>query len=365
MSAQGHSVPSLANSYSKDYDPDDWLRVDRATGQIQTQRVLSPASPFLKDGWYRAIILAYDDGECQAVPGLRGSRTRAGHPCCCPRTESCACRGADSWVGSLPQQGKEPTRPLPPAASPPSTATGTLSIEILEVNDHAPELSPPSGSVCSKPDQGSGLLLGATDADLPPHGAPFHFQLSPRVPELTRNWSVSRVNGEFFQTPARGCSPETWGTLSTVVLLVPAASSGGAGTVTPSGRMGKLRPQVLGSSANRTLLQAARGAEGPWRGRVRARRVGRPLLTLGALCSEPRAPAAPAPGPGGSTPPQPAAPRLRAATPAARAAPERDGVSLRPGWRLSAGGRCPEGRRRGRQPGRPGHRAGQHHPPAL
>ncbi|XP_072802028.1 cadherin-15 isoform X1 [Vicugna pacos] len=127
-------------SYSKDYDPEDWLQVDGATGQVQTQRVLSPASPFLKDGWYRAIILAQDD------------------------------------------------------ASPPSTATGTLSIEILEVNDHAPELSPPWGSLCSAPDQGSGLLLGAMDEDLPPHGAPFHFQLSPRIPELAQNWSLSQVN---------------------------------------------------------------------------------------------------------------------------------------------------------------------------
>ncbi|XP_004437077.1 PREDICTED: cadherin-15 [Ceratotherium simum simum] len=127
-------------SYSKDYDPEDWLQVDGATGRVQTQRVLSPASPFLKDGWYRAIILAHDD------------------------------------------------------ASPPCTATGTLSIEILEVNDHAPELSSPSGSLCSEPDQGSGLLLGAVDEDLPPHGAPFHFQLSPRVPELARNWSLSQVN---------------------------------------------------------------------------------------------------------------------------------------------------------------------------
>ncbi|XP_005608559.1 cadherin-15 [Equus przewalskii] len=127
-------------SYSKDYDPEDWLQVDGATGQVQTQRVLSPASPFLKDGWYRAIILVHDN------------------------------------------------------ASPPCTATGTLSIEILEVNDHAPELSSPSGSLCSEPDQGAGLVLGAVDEDLPPHGAPFHFQLSPRVPELARNWSVSQVN---------------------------------------------------------------------------------------------------------------------------------------------------------------------------
>ncbi|CAH7048396.1 cadherin-15 [Phodopus roborovskii] len=128
-------------SYSKDYDPEDWLQVDGATGRIQTQRVLSPASPFLKDGWYRAIILALDN------------------------------------------------------AMPPSTATGTLSIEILEVNDHAPALAPPpSGSLCSEPDQGPGLLLGATDEDLPPHGAPFHFQLNPRVPDLGRNWSLSQIN---------------------------------------------------------------------------------------------------------------------------------------------------------------------------
>ncbi|KAK1330348.1 hypothetical protein QTO34_010537 [Cnephaeus nilssonii] len=140
-------------SYSKDYDPEDWLQVDGATGWVQTQSVLSPASPFLKDGWYRAIILAYDD------------------------------------------------------ASPPCTATGTLSIEILEVNDHAPELSPSSGSLCSEPDQGSGLLLGATDEDLPPHGAPFHFQLSPRVPELARNWSLSQINMGRWEQAQRPVIP--------------------------------------------------------------------------------------------------------------------------------------------------------------
>ncbi|XP_015351435.1 cadherin-15 [Marmota marmota marmota] len=142
-------------SYSKDYDPEDWLQVDRATGKVQTQRVLSPASPFLKDGWYRAIVLALDDG------------------------------------------------------SPPSTGTGTLSIEIVEVNDHAPVLAPPSpSSLCSEPDQGPGLLLGATDEDLPPHGAPFLFQLSPRFPELSRNWSLSQVNVSHTRLRPRHQIPE-------------------------------------------------------------------------------------------------------------------------------------------------------------
>ncbi|KAM4833580.1 cadherin-15 isoform 2-T2 [Thomomys bottae] len=134
FSAQDPDTQQLQRvSYSKDYDPEDWLHVDGTTGRIQTRRVLSPASPFLKDGWYRAIILAVDDG--------------------------------------------------------------TLSIEILEVNDHAPALAfLLASSLCSEPDRGPGLLLGASDEDLPPHGAPFHFQLSPGVPELGRNWSLSQIN---------------------------------------------------------------------------------------------------------------------------------------------------------------------------
>ncbi|XP_048210774.1 cadherin-15 isoform X2 [Perognathus longimembris pacificus] len=151
FSAQDPDTQQLQRvSYSKDYDPEDWLRVDGATGRVQTQRVLSPASPFLKDGWYRAIVLAVDD------------------------------------------------------ALPPGTATGTLSIEILEVNDHAPALaSLLASSVCSVPDRGPGLLLGATDEDLPPHGAPFHFQLSPRVPELGQNWSLSQINASHARLRPR------------------------------------------------------------------------------------------------------------------------------------------------------------------
>uniref|UniRef100_A0A8C2UJ50 Cadherin 15 n=1 Tax=Chinchilla lanigera TaxID=34839 RepID=A0A8C2UJ50_CHILA len=62
FSAQDPDVEQLQRvSYSKDYDPEDWLQVDGATGRVQTQRALSPASPFLKDGWYRAVVLALDD----------------------------------------------------------------------------------------------------------------------------------------------------------------------------------------------------------------------------------------------------------------------------------------------------------------
>lgn len=159
-------------------------------------------------------------------------------------------------------RGKEPTRLLLSAASPPCTATGTLSIEILEVNDHAPELSPPSGSLCSEPDQGSGLLLGAVDEDLPPHGAPFHFQLSPRVPELARNWSLNQINSEL-QPPHPGV-PDL-GPEGHMVPLVPTSAHPqvGQGLVIPSGQMGKQAQHFMIPTGHKGGM-ASPGHKGAW-----------------------------------------------------------------------------------------------------
>ncbi|XP_062484949.1 cadherin-15 [Pezoporus occidentalis] len=133
-----HQLQTLA--YTLLYDPADWLRLDPHTGTVRTKRELLHPSAFLQGGWYIALVLARDDAE------------------------------------------------------PPLSATGTLSIEILEVNDHAPVLQPPAALLCGRPGRGGTLLLGATDDDRPPHGAPFHFQLSPQHPQLARNWSISRFN---------------------------------------------------------------------------------------------------------------------------------------------------------------------------
>lgn len=107
-------------------------------------------------------------------------------------------------VSSPPQHVRPRLCPLlnplsVPPAEPPLSATGTLSIEILEVNDHAPLLQPLAGVLCGRPGRGGNLLLGATDDDRPPHGAPFHFQLSPQHPQLARNWSITRFNGEGWR----------------------------------------------------------------------------------------------------------------------------------------------------------------------
>ncbi|NWS72342.1 CAD15 protein, partial [Crotophaga sulcirostris] len=127
-------------TYALLYDPADWLQLDPHAGTVRTKRELLHPSAFLQGGWYIALVLARDDAE------------------------------------------------------PPLSATGTLSIEILEVNDHAPLLQPPARVLCGRPGRGGSLLLGATDDDRPPHGAPFHFQLSPQHPQLARNWSITRFN---------------------------------------------------------------------------------------------------------------------------------------------------------------------------
>uniref|UniRef100_A0A672TEX7 Cadherin domain-containing protein n=1 Tax=Strigops habroptila TaxID=2489341 RepID=A0A672TEX7_STRHB len=76
------------------------------------------------------------------------------------------------------------------------SATGTLSIKILEVNDHAPVLQLPAMPLCRQPGHSRILLLGATDNDWSSHSAPFHFQLSPQHLQLACNWNITCFNGE-------------------------------------------------------------------------------------------------------------------------------------------------------------------------
>lgn len=74
-----------------------------------------------------------------------------------------------------------------------STA-GTLEISLIETNDHSPQLFPLSATMCSNRDT-PGILLSATDEDMPPHSAPFTFSIP-----FTANWSVSQINGRMLQS---------------------------------------------------------------------------------------------------------------------------------------------------------------------
>ncbi|KAM4721647.1 cadherin-15 [Rhinophrynus dorsalis] len=128
-------------SYTLVSDPAGWLELDEHSGQIRTRYSLDRKSSFLQQGWYTALITASDN------------------------------------------------------AVPPLTATGTLSVEVLEVNDYAPVLWQYSRDLCNSPQQSYGILLSAIDEDMPPHAQPFHFKLDPALPELTLNWSISQING--------------------------------------------------------------------------------------------------------------------------------------------------------------------------
>ncbi|XP_073439592.1 cadherin-15 isoform X1 [Dendrobates tinctorius] len=127
--------------YSLVSDPANWLLVDVQSGQIGTRYSMDRKSPFLERGWYTALITASDN------------------------------------------------------AVPPLSSTGTLSVEVIELNDHAPALWQHSAELCSSPHHGQGILLSATDEDMPPQSHPFHFQLDQSSIALTRNWSISDVNG--------------------------------------------------------------------------------------------------------------------------------------------------------------------------
>ncbi|XP_016308678.1 B-cadherin-like isoform X1 [Sinocyclocheilus anshuiensis] len=114
-------------------DPAGWLSVSPETGVIKVRTLMDRESAYVKDGKYRAIILAVDDD-----------------------------------------------------ATSPATGTGTLIIELENVNDNAPVINERTVGVCNR---GSApVLLSITDKDGPPYGAPFSVETQG---ETSKNWSTS------------------------------------------------------------------------------------------------------------------------------------------------------------------------------
>lgn len=74
------------------------------------------------------------------------------------------------------------------------STTATVAITLKETNDFAPQLFPLSGSVCRDAGRmNSGLVVTAVDEDLPPHAAPFTFEMPD---DLSINWTVIQVNSK-------------------------------------------------------------------------------------------------------------------------------------------------------------------------
>ncbi|KAJ8252387.1 hypothetical protein COCON_G00216990 [Conger conger] len=112
-------------------DGDGWLNVDEKTGQITVKSPMDRESPNVTAGKYEALIYAIDDDDV------------------------------------------------------PATGTGTLLIELQDVNDNAPTIDQGKISVCNQDSQP--VLLSLTDKDGPGFTSPFRVEL---LGTSRKNWTA-------------------------------------------------------------------------------------------------------------------------------------------------------------------------------
>uniref|UniRef100_A0AAQ5YAY1 Cadherin-1 n=1 Tax=Amphiprion ocellaris TaxID=80972 RepID=A0AAQ5YAY1_AMPOC len=116
-------------------DPAGWLNVAKETGLITVKSLMDRESHFIKDNKYTALIGAYDDDEV------------------------------------------------------PATGTGTLMIQLEDVNDNAPTIIEREFQVCNK--EPAPQLLAVTDKDGPGFAAPYRVSLDDAMSKA--NWTA-RMN---------------------------------------------------------------------------------------------------------------------------------------------------------------------------
>ncbi|XP_051788819.1 cadherin-4-like [Erpetoichthys calabaricus] len=130
--------------YSKLSDPANWLKINATSGQITTMAVLDRESSFIKNNIYEATFLAVDNG------------------------------------------------------SPPASGTGTLQIYLIDINDNPPELLPKEAQICENPNANA-INITAADADTDPNVGPFIFELPSYPSGVQRNWTITRLTGDYAQ----------------------------------------------------------------------------------------------------------------------------------------------------------------------
>uniref|UniRef100_A0A8C7DR17 Cadherin-4 n=1 Tax=Oncorhynchus kisutch TaxID=8019 RepID=A0A8C7DR17_ONCKI len=135
--------------YSKLADPADWLSINNTNGQIITTATLDRESIYVKNNIYEATFLAVDNG------------------------------------------------------SPMASGTGTLQIYLIDVNDNAPSLLPRESQICERINRNAGINITAADTDTDPNVGPFVFELPTFPASIRRNWTVSRLNGDYARLSLR------------------------------------------------------------------------------------------------------------------------------------------------------------------
>lgn len=94
---------------------------------------------------------------------------------------------------TLRQESQTSTELCPFPFSEGRSCTGTLALNIEDMNDNAPEIIQDDIVIC-KPKMGY-TDISAVDPDEPIHGPPFQFALASSSPEVNRIWTLNQVNG--------------------------------------------------------------------------------------------------------------------------------------------------------------------------
>ncbi|KAL7864501.1 hypothetical protein AOLI_G00159210 [Acnodon oligacanthus] len=123
--------------FTKGEDVDNWITVDPETGKVFTAKVLDRESPLLKNSSYSVILYVVDNGE------------------------------------------------------PPMTGTGTLIIQVGDLNDNLPILEVNTLGMCLS-DEATMTNITAVDLDLPPYSGPFTYEL---LGDVKGKWSIDPTSG--------------------------------------------------------------------------------------------------------------------------------------------------------------------------
>ncbi|XP_047648046.1 desmoglein-4 [Phacochoerus africanus] len=128
--------PATNVRYIIGHDAGNWLKVDSRTGEIQFSREFDKKSKYITNGIYTAEILAIDDGT-----------------------------------------GK--------------TATGTICIEVPDVNDYCPVIVAERETICIT---SPSILISATGVTDHSYGAPFTFCVVDQPPGTADSWDIRSIN---------------------------------------------------------------------------------------------------------------------------------------------------------------------------
>ncbi|XP_023443783.2 desmocollin-3 isoform X2 [Dasypus novemcinctus] len=122
--------------YRKLHDPKGWITINEDSGSIITSKTLDREAAVPQSNLYNVTVLAID---------------RDGRSC-----------------------------------------TGTLAINIEDINDNPPKILQNDLTICKPKMQH--IEISAVDPDEPIHGPPFYFSLANSSPEINRIWTLAKVN---------------------------------------------------------------------------------------------------------------------------------------------------------------------------